>query len=138
MSSHSSGMAGPSGTQEGLPCPPIDVHQMLERCMGSRKIGLLLLEKFETQLRLDLTRTSGSAGPLDVDTLRRMAHALKGAAGAIAAKPLVDAATLIEKGATCLSPASLAEAIAALHCELVRALDYLPIARSHEEFTSAH
>jgi len=119
--------APPSGTG------PLDCAAICERCMGNTTLVQMLLDRFEKQAIDDvatLTRLLGEGGPAVAARIGDTAHALKGAAGAIAVAGVHSAAADIERAARCGSLDSLPALLQALRGEVVRCLEALPAVRA--------
>lgn len=108
---------------------PLLVSELRERCMDSVDIATLLLQKFEDQIRRDLPDIEKSLVAHDASAMARTAHALKGAAGAVAAPAIREAAAKIELLAKQNSLETMIEAIDSLRAEVERCIAFLPEAR---------
>jgi HPt (histidine-containing phosphotransfer) domain-containing protein len=97
--------------------------------MGNAAIAELLLEKFETQLRADITKIQRLLSAEDPEQLARVAHALKGAAAAVAAHPVRDLAAQVESRAQGGQLHEVRLALTALAAEADRFKTGLPAAR---------
>lgn len=115
---------------DGTPGPhPLDIHELSDRCMGSASVAMLILDKFEKQLRSDLPEIERLLAARDAPTIAHAAHALKGAAGAVAATALRDLAAHIETLAKGDELDSIIDVVATLRAEVDRCIAYLPAAR---------
>ena len=117
---------GNSGTRP----PPFALAELSERCMGNAAVATLLLDKFESQLRGDIREIEQRLAARDAPQIASTAHALKGAAGAVAAPALRDLAAEIEALARQGKLESIAQDLSALRTEVERCLGYLPAART--------
>ena len=115
---------GPAG-----PPLPFAVDELSERCMGNAAVATLLLDKFEKQLQGDLREIEQRLAARDAGQIARTAHALKGAAGAVAAPLLRDLAAEVETLARQENLESIARELSTLRAEVERCLGYLPVAR---------
>src|SRR3989442_14438428 len=109
---------------------PIDTEKLLEQCMGSVKVVALVLEKLEKQLTDDMKTIEASLQPANALTVAQTAHALKGAAGAVAAKSLHAAAASLEAIAKSGDLDAAAADLARLKAEVARCAGYIPTVRS--------
>lgn len=122
-------------TDHGGPSPisdqihPLDPAALLERCMGDASIADVLLTKLETQLLRDLRILESAVPQGDVGATARVSHALKGAAGTVAAEPIRALASSIES----LAKRGLLDDASAeldrLRDEIDRCIAFLPQAR---------
>jgi len=110
--------------------PPFAVNELLERCMGNAAVATLLLDKFEQQLAADVEAIQESLAAGDTGQLAQTAHALKGAAGALAAATLRDLAARIETLSRTNQRESIAHELTSLRSEVARCLAQLPAARA--------
>jgi signal transduction histidine kinase/CheY-like chemotaxis protein/HPt (histidine-containing phosphotransfer) domain-containing protein len=103
----------------------IDREALVARCMGNVGFALSLLEDFErtVQQRVDEIAQSASAR-LSVE-LEEAAHALKGAAGILAAEPLRKLAAKIEEAGRSSEFGAIDALIEALRTEVVLCLNYV-------------
>ncbi|MGH7245293.1 MAG: Hpt domain-containing protein [Phycisphaerales bacterium] len=108
---------------------PIDATELLSRCMNNPAIVAAILGSLEKQLPANLEALSGSLRGGDLTTTAAVAHALKGAAGAVGASALRLVAEGIEQSAKAKALGNAEETIADLANEVRRCLDYVPIAR---------
>ena len=99
---------------------PISTVKLVERCMGNFEVALLVLEKFETQLRDDLEQLERDVNECNAAAVTRVAHGLKGAAGIVGADELARLVSRIESHAKHDQFDALAIEIAALRDEVHR------------------
>jgi CheY-like chemotaxis protein len=106
--------------------PPIDHRVLLTRCMGNLEFALSLLSDFEQDLqrRVDLIAQDIHQG--DALSTTESAHALKGAAGTVAAEPLRALAAKIEAAGKAGDPTPLASLADELRAEARRCLRFFP------------
>lgn len=109
--------------------PPLAIADFLERCMGNAAVAALVLDKLETQLRADIREIEERCGAQDAGQIARIAHALKGSAGAAAATTLHALAASVEGMARQDQLDAIAQEISGLRIEVERCLGYLPTAR---------
>jgi HPt (histidine-containing phosphotransfer) domain-containing protein len=110
-------------------CPPFALSELLERCMGNPQIACLLLDKFAQQMRGDLEAIERQLAAGDGAQIARTAHALKGAAGAVAAGSLHDTAAALESWARGNELDRIRAGLEALRQDVARCLQGLPAAR---------
>lgn len=118
-------------TESNLPgaTPPLSLRELRERCMDDASVADMILDMFEKQARSDSAEIQRCLAAGDAAQIARTAHALKGAAGAVAAADLVSLARDIEVHAKASRLESVAGTLAALCDEVARCLAYLPAAR---------
>lgn len=109
---------------------PLLVDELQNRCMNNAAVAALVLDKFEQQVKRDIRALEHSLETQNLDELVRITHALKGAAGAVAATSLRDLADAMEARARHGDVRSLAEDLAALRRECDRCIEALPALRS--------
>jgi len=117
---------------------PLSLTELSERCMGSAAVATLVLDKFEEQLTADVETIQECLAAGDVEQIARVAHALKGAAGAVAASTLRDLAAEIERLARKEEIESITRELASLRSEVDRCLAYLPAARTEFACVTDH
>ncbi|MBX3374698.1 MAG: Hpt domain-containing protein [Phycisphaeraceae bacterium] len=108
---------------------PLKVEELRERCMGNASVALLLLEKFESQLRRDSEVIATCLSSNDGAELARIAHSIAGAAGTMAAGALYGRAAEVDRLAREASLDAIAADVAALRSEVERCLGFLPAVR---------
>lgn len=111
------------------PKSPFAVSELLDRCMGSATVAAMVLDKFENQLENDIAQMQKQHSEGDPAQLARTAHALKGAAGAVAASALHDLAAQLESMARENRIDTISKGIASIRDEVDRCLEHLPAAR---------
>ena len=109
---------------------PLSLSELSDRCMGSAAVATLVLDKFDEQLTADVETIQECLAAGDAQQIARVAHALKGAAGAVAASVLRDLAAEIESLARKEEIESITRELALLRSEVDRCLAYLPAARA--------
>jgi HPt (histidine-containing phosphotransfer) domain-containing protein len=80
-------------TQESA---PIDVRELLERCMGNIDLAERVLSKLESQFQADITELERAYSEKNDKRIASVAHRLKGSAANIAAHDLQKCAAEIE------------------------------------------
>ncbi len=91
------GQADHTATADRLgPLPGIDVEDGLERLAGDAVLYRDLLEKFAENQRDVPEKIEQALKVQDMETARRLAHTVKGVAGNIGARPLFEAATILD------------------------------------------
>ena len=113
-----------------FPTPPLDTPKLLENCMGNAALVGMLFDKFEKQARENLIQINGHIAAGDADQMAKTSHALKGAAGALSATAVQEAAARIEHAARAGALESVSNSIADLQREVDHCLAYLPTART--------
>jgi HPt (histidine-containing phosphotransfer) domain-containing protein len=123
-------MNGSGNHDDQLEAPPLAVKELSARCMDNTALACLLLEKFETQARADLFEIAELAITRDLAGVAQRAHALKGAAGAVAAAGVRDAAANLEGSARANQLEVLSREVATLQAQIEKCLGFLPKART--------
>jgi HPt (histidine-containing phosphotransfer) domain-containing protein len=122
-------MNTPSPTTSPKPAVPIDVDALLRRCLGSAKVVCMILERFERQAGEDFAGMADLVRRGDLAGASQIAHALKGAAGMVAAESLAKAVGRIE-GPTRIEGSDSAEALLdSVKRELDACIGYVPTAK---------
>lgn len=75
---------------------PIDRGVLLDQCMGEGPLAVMVLERFEAQLRSDLEKIVTTLEARELTGLPKVLHALKGTAGAVGAMRLYRLAASME------------------------------------------
>jgi HPt (histidine-containing phosphotransfer) domain-containing protein len=112
-----------------LATPTFSARALLERCLGNPAVAAMVLQSFERQLAHDLGEITAAVRAADGPRTARCAHALKGAAGAVAADALAAVAADIETRARATSPDFDALPLSELRDAIDRCLRHLPDAR---------
>ena len=107
------------------PDPPIDLGKLLGQCMGNARVVASVLDKLAQQLASELQAFEAPGAADDRDKLARAATTLKGAAGAVAATSLHDAAVALETAARS-NEAALTSELARFKHEIERCAAYIP------------
>lgn len=116
--------------RQGAPPPPLDTVALLEQCMGNAALVAMLFDKFEKQAKDDLVQIEQALTAKDAGQTSKVAHALKGAAGALSANDVQRTAATIETAARENELEAAARCFSDLKAEVNRCLAYLPTARA--------
>jgi CheY-like chemotaxis protein len=81
------------------PQSTLNVAELRERCAGDDEFILRILTRFQEKSRDDLAQLSQAAVQGDTDSLARIAHSFKGAAGNVGAVRLKEVAAELEAAA---------------------------------------
>jgi HPt (histidine-containing phosphotransfer) domain-containing protein len=79
--------------------PPLDVEELLDRCMGNMELAERILAKLQSRFPDDITELDAALQSRDAGLVASIAHRLKGAAANVAAHQLQDCAATIEESA---------------------------------------
>lgn len=109
-----------SGTAEG----PMDLGQLVGRCMGNLQIVERALAKFESCFGRDLAELEQRLQQQEVEQVRRLAHRLKGSAAAVAAGKLAQRSAEIEELVRSQRMAELPACVEELRQEWLRFLSF--------------
>ncbi len=84
-------------TMERIGRDPVDLEQLVRRCMGRIELAERLLKSFETRFPEDLTKIEECLAQDDATGMSRLVHQLKGAAANISAPELYAILTRMEQ-----------------------------------------
>ncbi len=115
-----SGPAAPPG-----PTAPIDIVQLLNRCMGNAEFMGRILGKFCDKAHLDLDTIEEALAEKDANRLAALGHGFKGMAGNVSAAALRAAAERLERAAKSADWDGAGQCLAELRTELDRCTGYL-------------
>jgi HPt (histidine-containing phosphotransfer) domain-containing protein len=115
--------------------PPILLGELIDRCMGSVEVVNLLLGKFEALLPNEVRKIETMCAAADLEGIAATAHALKGAAGAMAAKKIQSIAGDLLALARERRIDGIAALLPLIRAEADRCLAYLPEARALSKTT---
>jgi len=106
------------------PAAPFDASELAERCMGDIDFAQRLLQTFERTgpERVEAILSQSTAG--DAAAVGEAAHALKGAAGIVAAKAVHKLASEVEQAGKAGNLDEVLDTIATLQAEVDRCLGY--------------
>lgn len=107
------------------PGAPVCLATLRTQSMHDATLALRLLDAFARQAERDLAALDHLDPAADAPRLAALAHALKGAAGAVGAHTVMHAARAADDAARANAP-SMLDALAVLRAELRRLLDALP------------
>ena len=110
--------------------PPLDVDELLERCMGNVQTASLILNEFERQAVADLSAIKQHVESGDGEGTARVAHALKGASGILSADAINGIAFKLEQLGRAGVLADGNQLLTQLNDEVRRCINYLPAARA--------
>jgi PAS domain S-box-containing protein len=105
---------------------PIDCNGLLGRCRGNVEFVQSLLAEFEQELPRRVDQIIGDVSQQNAAAAVESAHALKGAAGTMAAEPLRAAAAEIEMASKSRELTKATAATGRLRAEAERCLRYIP------------
>jgi Amt family ammonium transporter len=106
--------------------PPIDRDAMVARCMGNLEFAESLLADFAGDLPDRVAQILRSVDDGDATAAAEAAHALKGAAGILAAEPLRALAARIEATGKAGHLDEIASLTEELRAEAQRCLEFIP------------
>ena len=79
---------------------PVDLDDLLVRCLGRIDLAERILKKFETVLEADLQQLESAVHARDTEEIAHLAHRIKGASLAVSARPITECAKCLEVAAT--------------------------------------
>ncbi len=89
-----------SVTADAVVAPPIDLAFLASYSQGDRAVTLEILCDFRDTTRADVEGLRPAEDRGDLEHLARLAHRIKGASGMVGAKPLAEAAAILEAHAS--------------------------------------
>ncbi len=110
------------------PSPPIELHELFQRCMKDRSFCRKVLEKFEVKVAESVKSLSQHVADGNFDNVARDAHSIKGAAASISAPCLRDFAASLENHSRNDNADEAATALDQVQTEFKRCVDHLPTA----------
>jgi two-component system, sensor histidine kinase and response regulator len=113
----------------GAAQPPFDPAMLSRSCGGRHDMMLLVLDKFQAQLGVEMDKITAAMNATDAPTVCQAAHRLKGSASAVGARLLLEHATRLEQLAMAKQFASAEQALSDLKLEVARCLEDLPRVR---------
>jgi PAS domain S-box-containing protein len=108
---------------------PFAIDALLDRCMGNAEMVSMILSEFEKQAADNLHDINRNLASGDCAAAARVAHALKGASGILAARTLSAIALELEQMGTKGSLQQAMPLLSQLNDEVLRCIAYLPAAR---------
>ncbi len=79
---------------------PVDVNDLLHRCLGRIDLAERILQTFQCALEVDVRQLEEAVLATNTDEIAHVAHRIKGASLAVSAYELTDCAQCIERSAT--------------------------------------
>jgi two-component system, sensor histidine kinase and response regulator len=120
--------AAPQPDQE-LENPPINLTDLLTRCLGNFDFALSMLDELETSSGERLEAIRRAADQQDLHATAEVAHSLKGVAGILCAKSVQQAAAEVEATARTGNLAEIGSLVDNMTRELRQCMDSLPTLR---------
>jgi HPt (histidine-containing phosphotransfer) domain-containing protein len=78
---------------------PLDIPELLSRCLGKRELAHRVLGRFQRQLTEDVTRLHHAVAHGEAHVVAKIAHRIKGAAANVSAHELHERASTLEEAA---------------------------------------
>jgi PAS domain S-box-containing protein len=113
----------------GDPSAPVLIDTLLDRCMGDVEVVSMILNEFEQRTAVDLAEIKQCIEKVDCEGIARVAHALKGASGILAADAVAGVALKLEQMGRKGVLADEQQLLSQLNDEVKRCLDYFPVVR---------
>jgi HPt (histidine-containing phosphotransfer) domain-containing protein len=88
---------GPDGERGDIAGPPFDLAGCLNLFSGDRAKVLALILEFSNHLELQIRAIAGALADADHREVGRIAHSIKGGAAVLAARTLMNAASVLEE-----------------------------------------
>ena len=108
---------------------PINVDEFLDRCMGNVGLFEKMLDKFEEQVEVNYNNLVGLLEGQDVESVRRVAHTVKGMAANTSASELFTVASRMEELAKIGELDTIKKSMSQLQAEIDKCLKYIPEAK---------
>jgi HPt (histidine-containing phosphotransfer) domain-containing protein len=99
---------------------PVDIEDLIGRCLGRIDLAERILQTFQTALESDLTKLEAAVAAFDADEIAHVAHRIRGASLAVSAHKLTDCAQSIELSAKAQRLDEIPEHMATLKSESAR------------------
>ncbi|MBN2842571.1 MAG: response regulator [Sedimentisphaerales bacterium] len=109
---------------------PIKVDEFMERCMGNLGLFERMLDKFEEQVKVNYDNLVEQLKSDDAESIRRIAHTVKGMAANTSATDLMAVAARMEEYAKMGEIDSVRSYVDELQVEISRCLEYIPEAKN--------
>lgn len=116
----------PLGSSADMSNPPICGRTLLDQCMGSESLALMLLTELESSVQDTVQSIVHSIREKDLTKAQEAAHSLKGAAGIIGAESLREIAANLESAGKEGQILAMEEWSERLQIEMQRCLEYIP------------
>lgn len=116
--------------QDLHPTPPIDRDQLLDQCLGNWDFALMLLDEFAKTSASRLDAFDAALIAQDSATIAAKAHALKGTAGILAAKSLMETCSKLESSAKEEDWRLSQNLVQQLRYEIQRTIGFIPDLRA--------
>lgn len=94
---------------------PLDMEQLVRRCMGRIELAERLLKSFESRFPEELTQIEVCLEENDSSSLSRLVHQLKGAAANVSAPDLHAILTRMEHAVRCEQPDEARSCVEEVH-----------------------
>ena len=99
---------------------PVDIDDLLGRCLGRIDLAERILQTFQTALEGDLKKLEAAVSAFDANEIAHVAHRIKGASLAVSAHRLTECARSIELSANARRLDEIPEHLARLKSESSR------------------
>jgi HPt (histidine-containing phosphotransfer) domain-containing protein len=99
---------------------PVDIDDLLGRCLGRIELAERILRTFQTSLDSDLKKLEAAVSAFDATEIAHLAHRIKGASLAVSAHKLTECAKSIELSASARRLDEIPEYLAKLKSESAR------------------
>jgi HPt (histidine-containing phosphotransfer) domain-containing protein len=103
---------------------PLDLQQLIDRCMGNHRFAERILAKFESRFDDELQQLERSQAEQDADEVAEIAHRLKGSAGSVSDSGLAAISAQIEDLAQSRQLAEVSPCLASLRREWLRFMEF--------------
>lgn len=122
-------------TRMPLAHTPVDMDDLLSRCLGRMSIAERILQRFQTALDDEIGKLQIALDREDLDQIGQIAHRIKGAALAVSAYDVSEVASQMEKQAGASELTQLQSSFALLHESRRLFHEFLPTTHTPEQPT---
>lgn len=109
---------------------PLNVAELLHRCVGRAEIAQMVLDRLESQVSNDFKAIEGALLAGDARAAAVAAHSLKGTAGASGARALLALVLRLEAAAKAEALGGAGEWLQNIRKEIDQIVAYMPAARA--------
>ncbi len=122
-------------TRMPLAHTPVDMDDLLSRCLGRMSIAERILHRFQTALDDEIGKLQVALDREDLSEIGQIAHRIKGAALAVSAYDVSEVASQMEKQATESQLPQLISSFSLLHESRRLFHEFLPTTNTPDQHT---
>jgi HPt (histidine-containing phosphotransfer) domain-containing protein len=109
---------------------PIDYGALREQCLNNLDFAFMLLDEFEQTSESRLASFDAALAKGDPTEIASQAHGLRGVAGILGARDLMEVCATLEANARSQAWPQIDQLVRQLHQEMQRAINFIPRIRS--------